>query len=127
MAARRSRRPVGAAVSGWPSRGDGSDWPFPHRSPRPHQPPAPAPPSVGRPRREGGPVMSCAYLALLAEHACCARTWTPGDRLRLPGHLRRFLRAEAEAAAATSTTASRAAAGLDQRADLLARTVQRAF
>ena len=71
--------------------------------------------------------MSCAYLELLAEHACCARTWTPGDRLRLPGHLRRFLRAEAEAAAATSTTASRAAAGLDQRADLLARTVQRAF
>src|SRR5215218_1882899 len=57
MAARRSRRPAGAAVSGWPSRGDANDWPFPRRSPRPHKPPAPAPPSVGLPRREGGPVM----------------------------------------------------------------------
>src|SRR5215213_2161533 len=58
MAARRSRRPAGAAVSGWPSRGDGHDWPFPHRSPRPHKPPASDQPSVGLPRREGGPVMA---------------------------------------------------------------------
>jgi AcrR family transcriptional regulator len=38
-----------------------------------------------------------------------------------------FLHAEAEAAAAAPTTAGHAAAGLDQRADLLAWTVQRAF
>ena len=38
-----------------------------------------------------------------------------------------FLRAEAEAAAAAPAPAGHAAAGLDQRADLLARTVQRAF
>jgi hypothetical protein len=50
-----------------------------------------------------------------------------GDRLRLLATFEGFLRAAAEAAAATSTTASRATAGLDQRADLLARTVQRAF
>jgi AcrR family transcriptional regulator len=38
-----------------------------------------------------------------------------------------FLQAEAEAAAAAPAPAGHAAAGLDQRADLLARTVQRAF
>src|SRR6266498_3295719 len=33
MAALRSRRPAGEAVSDWPSRGDAT-WPFPRRSPR---------------------------------------------------------------------------------------------
>src|SRR5215211_8225808 len=69
MAARRSRRPAGAAVSGWPSGGDAYDWPFPHRSPRPHQPPAPAPPSVGRPRREGGPVIQAGLYLRMSRDA----------------------------------------------------------
>src|SRR6266508_1980500 len=76
MAARRSRRPAGAAVSGWPSRGDGHDWPFPRRSPRPHKPPASAQPSVGLPRREGGPVMAGRWTR--QQDATLARRYSAG-------------------------------------------------
>src|SRR6266545_5904252 len=56
MAALRSRGPAGAAVSLWPSRGDGRR-PFPRRSPRCSEHPPPERPFLGTPRKKGGPVM----------------------------------------------------------------------
>src|SRR6266508_1566113 len=85
MAARRSRRPAGAAVSGWPSRGDGYRWPFPRRSPRPHKPPAPDQPSVGLPRTEGGPVMGESFEEFIAaERALERQAWAHAEAARLP-------------------------------------------
>src|SRR6266511_3204530 len=57
MAALRSRGPAGAAVSLWPSRGDGRR-PFPRRSPRCSEHPPPEMPFLGTPRKKGGPVMA---------------------------------------------------------------------
>src|SRR3990170_2110869 len=56
MAALRSRRPAGAAVSDWPSRGDGTR-PFPRRSPRCSELAPSRGPILGASRNKGGAVM----------------------------------------------------------------------
>jgi AcrR family transcriptional regulator len=73
-------------------------------------------------------LMSRTYFALLAEHGLL-RDDLDVDAIAYAcqATFEGFLRAEAEAVDATPTTTGHAAAGLDQRADLLARTVQRAF
>ena len=71
-------------------------------------------------------LMSRAYLELLAEHGLLREDLDlEAIAYAFQATFEGFL--QAEAVAATSTPASRAAAGVDQRADLLARTVQRAF
>src|SRR3990170_2472032 len=57
MAALRSRRPAGAAVSDWPSRGDGTR-PFPRRSPRCSELAPSRGPILGASRNKGGAVMA---------------------------------------------------------------------
>jgi AcrR family transcriptional regulator len=85
-------------------------------------------PKPGSARDDRHRLMSRAYLELLAEHGLLREDLDlEAIAYAFQATFEGFLHAEAEAAAATSTTASRAAAGLDQRADLLARTVQRAF
>jgi AcrR family transcriptional regulator len=73
-------------------------------------------------------LMSRAYFELLAAHRLL-RDDLDVDAIAyaFQATFEGFLHTEAEAAAAAPTTAGHAAAGLDQRADLLARTVQRAF
>src|SRR3989304_8091938 len=56
MAALRSRRPAGVAVSAWPSRGDGTR-PFPRRSPRCSELAPSRGPILGASRNKGGAVM----------------------------------------------------------------------
>jgi hypothetical protein len=70
--------------------------------------------------------MSRTYFELLAEHGLL-RDDLDVDAIAyaFQATFEGFL--QAEAAAVAPTTAGHAAAGLDQRADLLARTVQRAF
>src|SRR3972149_3915248 len=57
MAALRSRRPAGVAVSAWPSRGDGTR-PFPRRSPRCSELAPSRGPILGASRNKGGAVMA---------------------------------------------------------------------
>jgi AcrR family transcriptional regulator len=73
-------------------------------------------------------LMSRTYFALLAKHGLL-RDDLDVDAIAYAcqATFEGFLRAEAEAVDATPTTTGHAAASLDQRADLLARTVQRAF
>jgi AcrR family transcriptional regulator len=71
-------------------------------------------------------LMSRAYLELLAEHGLLREDLDlEAIAYAFQATFEGFL--QAEAAAAAPPPASRAAAGVDQRADLLARTVQRAF
>src|SRR3990170_2355504 len=62
MAALRSRRPAGVAVSAWPSRGEGPR-PFPRRSPRCSELAPSRGPILGASRNKGGAVMERAVLA----------------------------------------------------------------
>src|SRR6266511_3778747 len=62
MAALRSRRPAGVAVSAWPSRGDGT-WPFPRRSPRCSEHAPSGGKIVGASQSQGGPVMADVTMA----------------------------------------------------------------
>src|SRR3972149_755181 len=57
MAALRSGRPAGVAVSAWPSRGDGTR-PFPRRSPRCSELAPSRGPILGASRNKGGAVMA---------------------------------------------------------------------
>jgi AcrR family transcriptional regulator len=70
-------------------------------------------------------LMSRGYFQLLADHRLLRDDLDPeAIAYAFQATFEGFVQAEA---AATPTSASQAAAGLDQRADLLARTVQRAF
>jgi AcrR family transcriptional regulator len=82
----------------------------------------------GRARDDRHRLLSRTYFELLAEHGLLRDDLdVEAIAYAFQATFEGFLHAEAEAAAAAPTTAGHAAAGLDQRADLLARTVQRAF
>jgi AcrR family transcriptional regulator len=82
----------------------------------------------GRARDDRHRLLSRSYFELLSRHSLL-RDDLDVDAIAyaFQATFEGFLHAEAEAAAAAPTPAGHAAAVLDQRADLLARTVQRAF
>lgn len=80
----------------------------------------------GSARDQRHQLMSTAYFELLAEHGLLREDLdVEAIAYAFQATFEGFL--QAEAAAAVSTSAGHAVGGLDQRADLLARTVQRAF
>jgi AcrR family transcriptional regulator len=82
----------------------------------------------GRARDDRHHLLSRTYFKLLSRHGLL-RDDLDVDAIAyaFQATFEGFLHAEAEAATATPAPAGQAAAGLDQRADLLARTIQRAF